>query len=186
MIRKVQKEEIPRLYPFVLRILKDMELAVLDKIDPDTLRDIVVDAMHSPNYRYGYENAYVYMIGDEIAGVLFGYPGRWEPLIDGPLQASMVKHGYSYEKISQENETVSGEWYLDTLVIDPNFRRRGVASALIEHAFKVAKEMDFKRIGLNCEMDNVPAYNLYKKVGFKQVTQLVLSGHVYWHMVKYL
>jgi GNAT superfamily N-acetyltransferase len=186
MIRKVKKDEIPRLYPFVLKILKDMELSILETIEEDVFEKIVVDAMYSPQYRYGYENAYVYMVEEEIAGVLFGYPGRLEPLIDGPLQASFLKHGFSYKKISQENETLPGEWYLDTLVIDPNFRRQGIASALIQHAAEVAKELGYERMGLNCETDNVPAYNLYQKLGFQSVTQLVISHHVYWHMIKTL
>lgn len=186
MIRKVEIDEIPRLYPFVLRIFKDMELPLLDKIDPITLEQIIVDAMHSPFYRYGYENAYIYLVGDEIAGVLFGYPGDWEALIDGPLQASMLTFGFSYTKFTQENETLPGEWYIDTLVIDPDFRRQGIAGKLIAHAEQVAKESDYEKIALNCEMDNEGAHNLYTKCGFENGTHLVLSGHIYWHMSKIL
>ena len=40
MIRKVEIDEIPRLYPFVLRIFKDMGLPILDKIDPVTLEQM--------------------------------------------------------------------------------------------------------------------------------------------------
>lgn len=184
MIRKVALEEIPRLFPFVMRIFNDMELPILDRIEPEIFERIVVGAMHSPYYRYGYENAYVYMVEDEIAGVLFGYPGDWEALIDGPLQASMLEHGFSYQKISQENETLPGEWYLDTLVIDPDFRRQGIAGQLIQHGEKVAKEKGFDRIALNCETDNEAAHQLYLKAGFENATQIVLSHHVYWHMTK--
>lgn len=186
MIRKVEIDEIPRLYPFVLRIFKDMGLPILDKIDPVTLEQIIVDAMHSPYYRYGYENAYIYLVGDEIAGVLFGYPGEWEALIDGPLQASMLKFGFSYTKFLQENETLPGEWYIDTLVIDPDFRRQGIAGKLLSYVEDVAKENDFDRIALNCEMDNGPAHKLYLKSGFVNGTHIVLSGHIYWHMTKEL
>lgn len=186
MIRKVEIDEIPRLYPFVLRIFKDMGLPILDKINPVTLEQIIVDAMHSPYYRYGYENAYIYLVGDEITGVLFGYPGEWEALIDGPLQASMLKFGFSYKKFLQENETLPGEWYIDTLVIDPDFRRQGIAGKLLSYVEDVAKENDFDRIALNCEMDNGPAHKLYLKSGFVNGTHIVLSGHIYWHMTKEL
>lgn len=182
MIRKVHLEEIPLLYPFVLKIFTDMGLPLLETIAPENLEAIIVDAMHSPRYRYGYENAYIYEMDGEIAGVLFGYPGEWEMLIDGPLQASMLNHGLNYEKLTVEYETLPGEWYLDTLVISPNHRRQGVATALIEYAIEVAKGRDYDKIALNCETDNKPAYRLYEKLGFRSMTKLVLSGHVYWHM----
>lgn len=182
MIRKVYLEEIPRLYPFVLKIFEDMELPVLEQIDSETLEKIIVDAMHSPRYRFGYENAYIYDVEGEIAGVLFGYPGEWEILIDGPLQASMLKYGLNYEKLFVESETLPGEWYVDTLVIDPEFRRQGIASSLVEHVVEIAKEKGFNKLALNCEVDNEGALMLYKNLGFNVVTKLVLSGHVYWHM----
>lgn len=182
MIRKVYMEEIPKLFPFVLRIFRDMDLPVMKHIKEELFEKVVVDAMHSPRYRYGYENAYVYEKNGEIAGVLFGYPGEWEMLIDGPLQAAMLKHGLNYEKLFVEYETLPGEWYLDTLVIHPDYRRQGIATALIQHAIGVAKEKEFVKIALNCETDNKGAFHLYEKCGFKPVTKLVLSGHVYWHM----
>lgn len=182
MIRKVYQKEIPKLFPFVLRIFRDMDLPVLKVLEEDLIEAVIVDAMHSPRYRYGYENAYVYEVSGEIAGVLFGYPGEWEMLIDGPLQAALLKYDLNYEKLFVEYETLPGEWYLDTLVIRPHYRRQGIATALIQHAIEVAKAKGFGKIALNCEADNEAAYQLYKKNGFARMTKLVLSGHVYWHM----
>ena len=86
----------------------------------------------------------------------------------------------------KRNETLPGEWYIDTLVIDPDFRRQGIAGDLIQYTEEIAKENNFSRIALNCEMDNEAAYNLYLKMGFTNATHIVLSGHVYWHMTKEL
>ncbi len=184
MIRKVRENEIPLLYPFVYRILSDMELPVLDEIDSETLEKIVVEAMHSPHYRYGYEHAYVCERKGEIAGVLFGYAGELEPLIDGPLRAAMLNHGYAMPYDSAEPETLPGQWYIDTLVTHPDYRRQGVAFELMEYAEEVAREAGFDTIALNCDMTNEAAYNLYFKAGYLTKTRIVLSGHVYWHMTK--
>ncbi len=186
MIRKVQDHEIPSLYPFVYRILSDMELPVLDEIDSETFEKIVVEAMHSPRYRYGYDHAYVNIREGEIAGVLFGYPGELEALIDGPLRAAMLNHGYPMEYHLTEPETLPGQWYIDTLVTHPEFRRQGVALELMEYAEAVAKAAGYESIALNCDMTNEAAYNLYFKAGYLTRTRIVLSGHVYWHMVKNL
>ena len=186
MIRKVEKEEIPDLYPYVHEIFSDMEIPALDELSEELLEDIVVDAMHRPRYRYGYENAWICERNGQIAGVFFGYASEWETLIDGPLQASMLKHDVPMDVIIQENESIPGEWYLDTLVTDPKFRQQGVGREMLTAAAKIAAEAGHKVIALNCEIDNLPAYNLYKKMGYKEKTQLVLSGHVYWHMIKEL
>lgn len=186
MIRKVNENEISKLYPFVYKIFSDMELPVLDKIEGALFKEIITDAMHSPHYRYGYEHAWVCERDNQIAGVFFGYPGEWEPLIDGPLQASMLKHGLPIDTVASENETLPSEWYLDTLVTAPNFRRQGVAREMIERACGVAKEAGFDRIALNCDVNNEAAFKLYQKSGFENKTQIVLSNHVYWHMGKEL
>ena len=184
MIRKVEEDEIPELYPYVHEIFSDMELPVLDELSEELLKKIVIDAMQRPRYRYGYENAWVCERNGQIAGVFFGYSSKWETLIDGPLKASMVKHGVPMDTIAQENESLPGEWYLDTLVTDPKFRRQGVAREMLHAASKIALDEGHKTIALNCETNNLPAYNLYEKMGYHAKTQIVLSGHIYWHMVK--
>jgi len=184
MIRKAKQKEMSELYPFVFKILSDMELPVLDEINEELLEEIIVDAMHSPHYRYGYEHAWVCERNGQIAGAFFGYPGEWEPLIDGPLQASMLKFDYPMKPAPKENETLPGEWYFDTLVTHPNFRRQGVGREMIDAAYEIAKEAGHETIALNCDIDNKAAYHLYKNSGFERKTRLVLSTHVYWHMTK--
>lgn len=184
MIRKVEEHEIPSLYPFVYRIFSDMELPILDEIAPEIFEKIVVEAMHDPHYRYGYEHAYICEREGEIAGVLFGYPGELEALIDGPLRAAMLNHGVVMAYSAAEPETLPGQWYIDTLVTHPDFRRQGVALELMRDAEAIAKKAGYESIGLNCDMTNEAAYNLYFKAGYTTKTRIVLSGHVYWHMTK--
>ncbi len=186
MIRKVKESEIPELYPFVHEIFLGMELPVLDEIDEELLEKIIIDAMHRPRYRYGYEHAWVCERNNQIAGVFFGYSSKWETLIDGPLQAAMLKHRVPMDAIAQENESLPGEWYLDTLITNPKFRRQGVAREMLNAASQIAKEEGHDIIALNCDIDNIPAYTLYKKMGYERKTQIVLSGHIYWHMRKSL
>lgn len=186
VIRKVKKDEIPELYPYVHEIFTDMEIPALAALNEELFKNIIIDAMHRPRYRYGYENAWICERNGQIAGVFFGYPSEWETLIDGPLQASMLKYGQPMDTIIQENESIPGEWYLDTLVTDPNFRRQGVGREMLNAAAEIAADAGHETIALNCEIDNLPAYHLYRKMGYQEKTQLVLSQHIYWHMVKEL
>lgn len=186
MIRKADKKEIPELYPYIHEIFSDMEIPALDELSEELLKNIVIDAMHQPRYRYGYENTWVCERNGQIAGVSFGYASEWESLIDGPLQASMLEHGVPMDTIIQENESIADEWYLDTLVTDLNCRRQGVGREMLNAAARIASKAGHDTIALNCEIDNLAGYNLYQKMGYIEKTQLVLSGHIYWHMTKEL
>lgn len=186
MIRKMKNEEISKVYPYVHEIFSAMEIPALDELGEELLEDIVMDAMYQENYRYGSNNAWVCERKGQIVGAFFAYPSEWEKLIDGPLQTAMLKNGRAVDTMIQENESMPGEWYLDTLVTNPEFRRQGIAKEMLTAASQIAKKTGYDKISLNCDIENFPAYHLYRKMGYVEETQLVLSDHIYWHMVKEL
>lgn len=57
--------------------------------------------------------------------------------------------------------------YMQDLYIHPDFRRRGLARALLEHLTATAKAQNWKRIYWLTEADNDPAQKLYKTLGVK-------------------
>ncbi len=59
----------------------------------------------------------------------------------------------------------SGEGYVTNIATLPEFRRKGVAKALIERALK--NEMDF--LTLEVRESNAPAIALYESLGFERV-----------------
>lgn len=152
MIRKIKKEEVHLLYPFVFRVFSDMKFPVLQKVHGRDLKDIVVDAMKNPHYRYGYEHAWVYEENGQILGVLFGYPGSLEDFVDGPLAFSLVEHGYPAMVIKEGKEALADKWLLDMIVVAPLFRDKGIASQLLAIADNLAKEAGFTKIATNCPL----------------------------------
>ncbi len=78
-------------------------------------------------------------------------------------------------------ETEPDEFYLDTLMTYPQYRRRGVGRALIEDAAKKAARTG-KPLGLLCEPENLRARGLYESVGFRKVGSRPFAGHMMDHM----
>ena len=78
-------------------------------------------------------------------------------------------------------ETQPDEFYLDTLMVLPQFRGQGVAKALIADAIHKA-QVTGKPVGLLCDMDNSRAYRLYESVGFKNIGTRPFAGHMMYHM----
>lgn len=184
MIRKVRLEEIPQLYTFVFDILSKMELPLLDNIDNNLFNEIIVEAMKSPNYRFGYEHAWVCEQDNQIVGVLFGYPGEYSSLVDGPLEVALVNRGLEPIDFKSGPETHAGEWYLDSLVVAPFYRRKGIARRLLQTVTTIARDVGYSTIGLNCPVDNLTAYQLYSEAGFKERTKNLLGNRIYLHMTK--
>ncbi len=55
---------------------------------------------------------------------------------------------------------------IDDVYVRQEMRRRGVATSLLNYAFKMAKDLDCVRVDLVTGIDNLPAQQLYKTVGF--------------------
>ena len=182
MIRKAQKEDCPELYDLIHEIFIDMELPLLDLLEPDVLKAAMVRAMHEDVYRFSFQNGLVYEENGEILGCCFGYPGASEPIIDAALRTAFEEMQVTAPNLFPDSETFAGEWYLDSIVTKQSARGKGVAHHLLQALPTLASAVDETVIGLNCEKDNQQAKKLYEKVGFRTVSERILSGHVYDHM----
>ena len=182
MIRMAEKKDTKELCDLVWIVLKDMELPILNELPEKQLKEFIQEAMLDENYRYSYRRGIVCVRDNQIAGVSYGYKGELEPIIDKPLTDIMEKLNLENSRLFTDQETQPGEWYLDTLVTAPNFRRQGVAVELLTALPEWAKGQGETVIGLNCDKENGSAKLLYEKMGYQKVGERLLSGHRYNHM----
>ncbi len=64
---------------------------------------------------------------------------------------------------------VCGECYIDKVAVHPDFRRQGIAQALVQSLCDYAIEQNGEFITLEVRQSNAPAIALYKKLGFEPV-----------------
>ncbi|MBM9579482.1 GNAT family N-acetyltransferase [Leptospira sp. 201903070] len=57
-------------------------------------------------------------------------------------------------------------WILNDLFVRPEYRKQGVASALIQQAVSFAKSTDAKYLSLSTAHENLTAQKLYESLGF--------------------
>ncbi|HCT1806418.1 TPA: GNAT family N-acetyltransferase [Enterococcus faecalis] len=185
MIRSATKEDGQAIARLVLVILKDMELPILEEVSEEQMIDLLAEATAYPTYRYGYQRILVYEHAGEVVGIAVGYPAEDEKIIDEPLREVFKKHGLAEDvRLFIEEETLPNEWYLDTISVDERFRGMGIGSKLLDALPEVAKASGKQALGLNVDFDNPGARKLYASKGFKDVTTMTISGHLYNHMQK--
>ncbi|MGC3558274.1 GNAT family N-acetyltransferase, partial [Enterococcus faecalis] len=66
--------------------------------------------------------------------------------------------------------------------VDERFRGKGIGSKLVDALPEVPKASGKLALGLNVDFDNPGARKLYASIGFKDVTTMTISGHLYNHM----
>ena len=131
--------------------------------------------------QYSWRYALIAEIDGSVAGAIVGYDGaELEKLREGTF-AIIREHIGRVPTIP--NETEAGEYYLDSVGVEPAYRGRGVARALVaalcEKAFKEGRE----RVGLIVDSDNPKAERLYASLGFERVGTRLFFGHHMWHLV---
>ncbi len=63
---------------------------------------------------------------------------------------------------------ISKYGHVMSIAVDSEFRRRGIGTALMKELTKKFNEKNIHQIKLEVRVSNIPALNLYKKLGFKK------------------
>ncbi len=136
--------------------------------------------------QYSYLNTRIARTDDGTpAGVCVCYDGASLKRLRRPFFREAVAT-FGWDITDEEIEALPGEtepdeYYLDTLMVLPQFRGHGIAKALIADAAAKAR-MAGKPLGLLCDFDNVRAFHLYNSVGFRRVGIRPFAGHDMHHL----
>lgn len=95
---------------------------------------------------------------NSVAGELNNPLSLWLVALDGDAVAGYVG-----------SQSVLGESDMMNIAVDPNYRRQGVAAALIEELVLQLKQNGNHCLTLEVRASNEPAVKLYEKLGFAQI-----------------
>ena len=133
---------------------------------------------------YSYTNTIIAMVDGVDAGSLTAYEGT-NYREKRQISFSIFKEEMGDDAMDlddMQDETCSGEYYLDSLAVLPEYRGRGIGTALLRHGIEIAKSKGLLPI-LACDPENKNAYRLYCSLGFKTEGTLNIFGQEYLRMV---
>lgn len=145
------------------------------------LKGIFESLAREENTQYSYRNALRAVDADgNVAGVCIFYDGAdLERFREPFLKHASARFGMDTEHV--DDETDPSEVYIDTLMVRPEYRGRGIAAALLRAAIAKAHSIG-KPAGLLVDYDNVRARRMYGRVGFEAVAPRPFFGIMMEHM----
>lgn len=151
-----------------------------------TVHDLFQGLAEREDTQYSFRNTRIARTAEGLpAGVCISYDGADLKKLRRPFfheaNATMGWEMTDEEIEALPGETEPDEFYLDTIMVLPEFRGKGVAKALIADAKRKAAKTG-KPLSLLCDLDNHRAHTLYESVGFKDVGHRPFAGHIMHHM----
>lgn len=152
-------------------------------------RDMMLALVEMDDSQYSYRNALV-ALDDEasggdlatapVAGTVVGYDGADLRRLRRRFQEEALRQlGMDYSQM--DDETEAGEFYLDSLAIYPEYRRRGIARQLLKRASEYAASLNLPA-ALLVDKGNPNAERLYRSVGFEYCNDAMWGGHEMRHL----
>lgn len=130
--------------------------------------------------QYSFRNVMIAEVDGKSVGAIVGYDGGCLQELREPIFELIRKH--TGEELEIEDETQTGEFYLDSLAVLPEYRSLGVGRALLCAMRDMAIKAGYERVGLIVDFDNPRAEALYCSLGFERVGRKAFLGHPMWHL----
>ena len=68
---------------------------------------------------------------------------------------------------------------IEYVFVDPNYRRMGLATKLINYAMMLARQKGARKVNLNVDANSKKAIDLYRKIGFEKIgATLLIQGYL--------
>ncbi len=132
--------------------------------------------------QYSYLNTLVATVDDgSLAGICVAYDGgKLHALRQRFVEAA--REAFDIDYSGMDDETEAGEFYIDSLCVDSEFRGRGIASQLLRAAIDRGEQLGLPATGLLVDKGNPKAERLYQRVGFNFVADTTWGGHPMRHL----
>jgi ribosomal protein S18 acetylase RimI-like enzyme len=142
--------------------------------DLGVMMDLIPPSFQYPDHpEWGVQDDEMESMVDTMRGIRRMWPlVRLIMLVHAPMRDIM--RGYIWEEDGQPvglcnviRDGGTDVWYIGNVAVLPAYRRRGIARQLVQACLDYARERGAQAISLDVIDANLPAYELYKALGFE-------------------
>ncbi len=132
---------------------------------------------------YSWKNSIVMALGEQPVGSLTCYSGDDYATLRRTTMTLIAR--YSGEDFrNMDMETEPGEFYLDSMAVLPEFRKRGIASQLLKAGITHAAELNIPTVSLVVSPLKPQAQHLYEAIGLRYSHDLNIFNQTYRKMTR--
>lgn len=174
MLRRSVEEDALDVGPLILEAAPHLHLLIGG--EREALR-AAASCYRNPRTMFGYQFGMTADEDGDVAGVVIAFPGgQWGSLRLGTgvtlARAAGVRHASNLIRRGRILDRLHGgvpanALYVSVLAVGPEYRRRGIASGLLERVVRGASAMGLDA-ALDCDVDNEGARKLYGDLGFAE------------------
>ncbi|MET7029954.1 GNAT family N-acetyltransferase [Sediminicola luteus] len=179
-IRKATSKDAESIATLLMLVLEKMIYKFIGETDYTKAKEFLAYFLQKEHNQYSFRNCYVAEIDNEIIGVVNLYNGAELYELRQPILDHIAEHYASGLHI--EDETQTGEYYIDTIAINKSVQGKGVGSKLLNHLINLYVFQQQQTLGLLVDENNPKAKKLYLKMGFECVGTKSLLGHHLDHL----
>lgn len=158
---------------------------VLTALDMDT-SDLawVITSCADPQSMYSWNKSLIVEVDGKPIGCIISYSGddyqnlreyTWSRLWKGVDPATIKQSAI---------ETYPGEYYLDSLAIEPEYRGNDLGKKLMKAAIEEGKNLGYNNFALLVAKEKPRLQDYYASMGFKESNEVNFFGHQYIRMLK--
>ncbi|WP_276166365.1 GNAT family N-acetyltransferase [Zobellia alginiliquefaciens] len=179
-IRLAKPEDAKPIAALMLLATKDFVFTFIGEKSISKATQFLERLISEPGNQYSYENCWILENEDGVIAVANVYDGADLHKLRAPVTA-LIKSWFKRD-FTPEDETSSGEFYIDSLAVRPDQQGKGIGSKILRFLIHEYVTEQNGNLGLLVEKDNPNAKNLYLKTGFESIGDKILTGKVLEHL----
>lgn len=180
IIRKASQEDSNYIARYAMLAMEEIAYAFIGVNDWDEAFWFLARLVNKEDNQYSWQHCWVVENENAVIGAAIVYDGAKLQELRAPV-AVEIRQSFG-RNFDPENETQSGEFYIDCIGVDPNYQGKGVGSQLLQFIIEEFVVQRRQTLGLLVEKDNSKAKDLYLKHGFKVMNEKTLAGKVLEHL----
>lgn len=182
MIRRATPTDADFAAPLIYEAIGDVAHSLTGSTEPNEVIRVMSQFFAQRGNRLSYENAVIAMDKDMPVGLALFYHGSQTETLDRPFVEHVERVTGQTPQIVKEAR--DDEFYLDTVVVRWDYRGKGIGKALLKAFERESERRGYDRIALLVDEENLRARKLYESIGYRQDGTIMVSGHLFGHMVK--
>lgn len=179
-IRKAKQTDVPAIAHLLLQAMEDIIYQFIGKKSKsDALLFLTKMAAQKSN-QYSFENCWIVEENETVIAAANVYEGKQLEKLRAPIIETLQKE--LNQNFHFEDETSTGEIYIDSIGVDPQNQGRGLGSKLLQFLIDEYVNKKNQTLGLLVDKENPNAKKLYLKLGFEVVGEKILAGKEMEHL----